>query len=90
MARKKHHALSDDARFGPVYPVLTGLDKYRRDPDADRHAYGRAVLDAIGALNRRALQRHVPPHRCPCASGVWDSDGAAILRAVGRQNRGRA
>jgi hypothetical protein len=37
------------------------------------------------ALNNRTLNR-TKPHPCPCASGVWDSDGHAILAAVGRQN----
>ena len=72
---------------GPQYPTLTGLDKYRRDPDADRHAYGAAVLAAIRALQRRELQRELPAHPCPCASGVWASDGQEILRAVRAQNR---
>ena len=70
---------------GPAYPKLTGLDRYRNDPNADRYEYGRAVLAAMRALNSRALTR-AKPHPCPCASGVWDSDGKAILAAIGRQN----
>lgn len=73
--------------FNPEYPTLAGLDRYRRDPDADRHAYGRAVLDSIRKLQARELARELPTHPCPCASGVWDSDGAAILRAVRQQNK---
>lgn len=87
MARRKHHATEPD--YGPTYPHLTGLDRYRRNPDADRHAYGRAVLAAIRALQARELARELPTHPCPCASGVWDSDGNAILRAVRMQNRRR-
>ena len=82
MARRRT-AASDAGN--PPYPKLAGLERYRRDPNADRHEYGRAVLAAIGALNRRELVR-AKPHPCPCASGVWDSDGDVILAAVGRQN----
>lgn len=88
--RKRTH---DDARGWYAdqkpYPALPGLDRYRRDPDADRRAYGAAVLSAIRALQRRELQREAPTHPCPCASGVWASDGQEILRAVRAQNRRR-
>jgi len=70
-----------------TYPHLTELDRYRRNPDADRRAYGQAVLSAIRALQARELARELPTHSCPCASGVWESDGQAILRAVRAQNR---
>ena len=80
MAKHRH-------KDGPQYPHLTGLDQYRRNPDADRRAYGQAVLSAIRALQARELARELPSHPCPCASGVWDSDGHAILRAVRAQNR---
>jgi hypothetical protein len=69
------------------YPHLAGLDRYRRNPDADRRAYGQAVLSAIRALQARELARVLPSHPCPCASGVWASDGHEILRAVRAQNR---
>jgi len=72
---------------GPQYPTLAGLDRYRRAPDADRRAYGQAVLAAIRALQARELARELPSHPCPCASGTWESDGHAILRAVRAQNR---
>lgn len=72
---------------GPLYPELAGLDRYRRDPAPDRHAYGQAVLSVIRALQRRELARELPTHPCPCASGVWASDGQEILRAVRAQNR---
>jgi len=70
-----------------VYPKLPGLDRYRRAPDADRRAYGQAVLSARRALQARELARELPTHPCPCASGVWASDGQEILRAVRAQNR---
>jgi len=84
MARSKK---IDDKHFGPAYPTLAGLDKYRRNPDADRRAYGQAVMAAIRALQARELARELPSHPCPCASGVWASDGHEILRAVRAQNR---
>jgi hypothetical protein len=57
MARSKKPATD---RGNPPYPKLAGLERYRRDPNADRHEYGRAVLAAIGALNRRELVRAKP------------------------------
>ena len=84
MARSKK---VDDKNFGPAYPTLAGLDRYRRDPDADPRTYGQAVLSAIRALQARELARVLPSHPCPCASGVWASDGQEILRAVRQQNR---
>ena len=69
------------------YPHLAGLDRYRRAPDPDRHAYGQAVMGAIRALQTRELARELPSHPCPCASGTWASDGQEILRAVRAQNR---
>ena len=71
----------------PLYPTLAGLDRYRRNPDPDRRAYGQAVMAAVRALQARELARELPSHPCPCASGVWASDGQAILRAVRAQNR---
>jgi hypothetical protein len=86
MAKRKKSIADPHADQKP-YPHLTGLDRYRRDPDADRHAYGQAVLAAIRALQRRELARELPSHPCPCASGTWASDGQEILRAVRAQNR---
>ena len=71
----------------PLYPTLAGLDRYRRAPDPDRRAYGQAVMAAVRALQARELARVLPSHPCPCASGVWASDGQEILRAVRAQNR---
>lgn len=86
MARRKK-TIADPHADQKSYPKLAGLDRYRRDPDADRHAYGAAVLSAIRALQARELARELPTHRCPCASGTWESDGAKILAAVRQQNR---
>jgi hypothetical protein len=80
MAKHRH-------KDGPQYPHLAGLDQYRRDPNADPCTYGAAVLSAIRALQARELARKLPSHPCPCASGVWASDGHEILRAVRAQNR---
>ena len=85
MARRK--TIADPDGDQKSYPHLAGLDHYRRNPAADRHAYGQAVLAAIRALQRRELARELPSRPCPCASGVWASDGQEILRAVRQQNR---
>jgi hypothetical protein len=76
--------------FGPVYPALDGVERHRRKARAagsvaamapeDRRAYGLAVLDAL----RRANLPKPKPHPCPCASGLWDADGATILRKMKR------
>lgn len=85
---------------GPKYPNLgVRVAKYRKIPreemtPAHRHAYADAIEDAIRSLQRQALQRELPTHRCPCASGTYhnNADGkvgaairaqqhAAILRA---------
>jgi hypothetical protein len=87
MAKRKTYTDRDADENQKPYPTLAGLDRYRRDPDADRRAYGQAVLSAIRALQARELARVLPSHPCPCASGVWDADGHAILRAVRQQNR---
>ena len=86
MAKRKKTSPDPHADQKP-YPHLAGLDRYRRDPDPDRRAYGQAVLSAIRALQARELARELPTHPCPCASGTWESDGQAILRAVRAQNR---
>jgi hypothetical protein len=78
MAKHRH-------KDGPQYPRLTGLDRYCRDNG--RNAYGQAVLSAIRALQARELARELQAHPCPCASGVWASDGQEILRAVRAQHR---
>lgn len=86
MGRRKK-TIADPYADQKSYPALSGLDRYRRDPNADRHAYGAAVLSAIRALQARELARELPTHPCPCASGTWESDGAKILAAVRAQNR---
>jgi hypothetical protein len=87
MAKRKTYTDRDAAENQKPYPKLAGLDRYRRAPDPDRRAYGQAVLSAIRALQARELARELPTHPCPCASGVWASDGQEILRAVRAQNR---
>jgi hypothetical protein len=86
MAKRKK-TIADPHADQKSYPTLAGLDRYRRNPDADRRAYGQAVMAAIRALQARELARELPTHPCPCASGIWDADGQAILRAVRAQNR---
>jgi hypothetical protein len=86
MAKRKK-TIADPHGDQKPYPHFAGLDRYRRNPAADRHAYGQAVLSAIRALQARELARELPTHPCPCASGTWESDGHAILRAVRAQNR---
>ena len=85
MAKRKTY--TDPYADQKSYPTLAGLNCYRRDPDPDRRAYGQAVMAAIRALQARELARELPSHPCPCASGVWASDGQEILRAVRAQNR---
>jgi len=87
MAKRKTYIDRDADENQKPYPKLAGLDRYRRAPDPDRRAYGQAVMAAIRALQARELARVLPSHPCPCASGVWESDGQAILRAVRAQNR---
>ena len=87
MAKRKTYTDRDAPENQKPYPHLAGLNCYRRDPDSDRRAYGQAVMAAIRALQARELARELPSHPCPCASGVWASDGQEILRAVRAQNR---
>jgi len=87
MAKRKTYIDRDADENQKPYPKLAGLDRYRRAPDPDRRAYGQAVMAAIRALQARELQRAAPSHSCPCASGVWESDGQEILRAVRARNR---
>lgn len=79
------------AEFGPAYPALP-IAKHRRmkDPDADqRRVHGEAVCEAIRALQRRELQRELPSHKAPCASGTWETHGAKINAAIRRQHAAR-
>lgn len=79
-----------EAHEGKLYPTLAGVKKFKdrvkgpihkADPDAV-YAYGRAVLDAIGALQAAELRRETPTFRSNCASGTWHSDGKKILAAL--------
>lgn len=75
---------------GKLYPSLPGVAKIKgkirkplKDTDPDLvDAYGRAVLDAIGALQAAELRRETPTFRSNCASGTWHSDGKKILAAL--------
>jgi hypothetical protein len=77
----------------PAYPKLGAtVEKHRRLNDETpegRKAYGQAVLAAIRTLQRSALNRELPSHSSPCASGTWHSEGKDILKAVNAQNRAR-
>ena len=93
MARKKRNPKAiKPGEFGPIYPSLTGMNKYRNGPSLsersieDVREYGRAVHAKVNRMNE--LQgKKAPPIKCPCAGGTWESDGAKILEAVRRQNR---
>lgn len=83
--------------FGPDYPRELGaaVAKFRAKARGglsdlsreERRAYGAAVEKAILAKQKAEFMRASvePGHRCPCASGTWHSDGAAIHEAVRRQ-----
>lgn len=72
---------------------MATLDKYRRKAvaaggvakmaEADRRAYGRAVLASVRSSHRPSSALG---YAAPCASRTWHSDGAAILAAVNSQN----
>lgn len=78
--------------FGPSYPALPSVAKYRRHALAAgslaacdkhvRHEYGAAVESAIRALQRLELRREVASIPANCASGTWYSAGADIHKAV--------
>jgi hypothetical protein len=53
--------------------------------------YGMAVLAKFKALQAAELESYCLKGRaakspCPCASGTWESDGYAILKAVLKQS----
>jgi hypothetical protein len=81
--------------FGPVYPDLPSVKKFRRMakggvasmPQAMRRAYGEAVEKAILAKQRAELQRELPSHRCHCASGTNQNDGRKISAAMRAKQR---
>lgn len=85
--------------FGPYYPKELGgatVARFRRQAMKagsvikmdlpQRRAYAEAVEKAILAKQRSELQRELPGHACPCASGTWHSDGRKISEAVRRQH----
>jgi hypothetical protein len=77
--------------FGPNYPDLPAVKKHRKPLASlsrdQRRAYGEAVETAIRKLQRAALQRELPEHRCNCASGTNHNDGAAISAAMRAKHR---
>jgi hypothetical protein len=89
---------ADEAPMSPdqlkrvAAPPKLGLAKYRRLPPTPENirAYGDAVCEAMRELQRRELlaQTRGAIDTCPCASGTWHSDGAAILKAVRQQHAG--
>lgn len=70
-----------DRRFGPRYPNISGLSKFRNKVDLTAEewkAYGQAVRSKLAALNAAALAREIPAHRCNCASGSYANSPAKI------------
>ena len=73
----------DNARYGPRYPELPSVEKWRRlnrgrdlTPEETR-AYGRAVLAAIHSLNHAGLWRVAVDLRCT----VWKPNPAVAKLA---------
>jgi hypothetical protein len=81
----------DEGTNTPKYPNLGAtVAKHRRLNDTSydgQKAYGQAVNAAIRALQRSALNRELPSHQSPCASGTWHSEGKDILKAIRAQHR---
>jgi hypothetical protein len=77
--------------FGPNYPALPSVRKYRAPLASltreQRQAYGAAVETAIRAKQRSELQRVMPEHRCHCASGTNHNDGREISKAMRAKHR---
>ena len=74
--------------FGPVYPTLPSVAKFRRQRDPDVKAYGQAVREAVRTLQRQELARATPNgHKSPSASGTWHTTGKAIRKAIREQHR---
>lgn len=93
---KADEAFFIPAPFGPNYPALPQLAHHRRIAKQagavaamskdQQDAYGLAVLESILTMQRAELNRTLTPsHRCPCASGTWETDGNKILKAVRQQ-----
>jgi hypothetical protein len=87
---KKHDDIGN-----PPYPNLgAAVEKHRRLAKsreltlAEKKAYGRAVLEAVNALNAPKPAERIA-HKYVCASGTGHNDGASILAAVNAQNRAR-
>ena len=78
-------ATYQDHLYGPIYPELPSVAKYRRIAEPtmeDKRAHGEAVHKAILALQRSELMRVIASTGCPCVSGTFKADGDAILAHV--------
>jgi hypothetical protein len=78
--------------FGPAYPALPSVDKYRRQRDPDVKAYGQAVREAVRVLQRQELERiakagYIAGRKPNCASGTWHTTGPKIRKAIREQHR---
>lgn len=84
-----------EAPFGPLYPALPSVKKFRKAAKSglnalsveQRRAYGEAVETAIKALQRSELQRELPTHNVNCSSGTNHNTGAAIHKAMRTKHR---
>lgn len=78
--------------FGPIYPALPSVAKYRRMAVAAgsvaamdrslRQAYGAAVEQAIRALQRADMSKVYTTPSPRCASGSWANTAEGIEAAV--------
>lgn len=77
--------------FGPTYPALPAVAKFRRQRNPDPKTYGQAVRAAIRALQRSELQTYALRNRGPrtvnCASGTKHTSGKKIRAAIREQHR---
>ena len=77
-----------EGQFGPVYPALPSVAKFRRMRDPCPKAYGQAVRAAVRTLQRQELMRAAPStHKSPSASGTWHTSGPKIRKAIREQHR---
>ena len=78
--------------FGPMYPELPSVAKFRRMRDPDPREYGQAVREAVRTLQRQELERiakrgYLAGYKAPCASGTWHTSGPKIRKAIREQHR---
>lgn len=84
--------------FGPLYPNLPSVTKWRKSARAAggamqmdralRQGYGAAVHEAIRTLQAQELRRELVAPSANCASGTFHSDGRKIHQAVRGQQAG--